>query len=319
VNKGLTIPILAVAALTLNEPSAGIGTQEGITAYEYAGEWVIEGVKCVAVAPDGTVLANGLDYSVLYRFTASGSYLGAWLVGDEDEHFWPQDIVITGDGTVYIAGGQRIKRFNAEGLLLGQFGVNGDPYYDFYSAHALAVAPDGSVYVAETYRIDEANPLENLPPPTFIVYFTNAGSFLGGWGSPADCEFDIPAGMCFAPDGTLYLADYLTHCIRRFEADGTYLGKIGKEKTGREEGEFDLPGDVAVGSDGTVFILDSGNNRVQYFTPAGSFLGAWGEEGSGPGQFRGPDSIAVSPDGFVYVVDGVNNRIQYFRPVEGSE
>ncbi|MEE8574333.1 MAG: hypothetical protein V3T30_02880 [Thermodesulfobacteriota bacterium] len=287
--------------------------------YEYAGEWVLEGGSCVAVAPDGTVFVNGLSYSLLHRFTASGSYLGAWRVGGEDELFWPQDVAVTGDGTVYVAGRRRIKRFDAEGSLLGQFGVKGDPFYDFYSAHTLAVAPDGTVYVGETYRMDETNPMEDLTPPAFIVYFTNTGSFLGGWGDAEGREFDIPAGMCFAPDGTLYLADYLNHCIRHFEADGTYLGRIGKERTGREEGEFDLPGDVAVAPDGTVFILDSGNDRVQYFTASGSFLGAWGEEGSGPGQFRAREGIAVGPNGFVYVVDSVNNRVQYFRPVAADD
>ena len=163
----------------------------------------------------------------------------------------------------------------------------------------VAVAPDGTVYVADqdSHRIHR---------------FSATGEFLGGWGvyGDSDGQFYNPRSVAVAPDGTVYVADTGNHRIQRFSATGAFLGTWGRR--GYNDGQFSSPGDVAVAPDGTVYVADTGNHRIQRFSADGTFLGTWGVSGSGNGQLSSPSGIAVASDGTIYVADSGNHRIQRF-------
>jgi tripartite motif-containing protein 71 len=163
----------------------------------------------------------------------------------------------------------------------------------------VAVAPDGTVYVADqdSHRIHR---------------FSATGEFLGGWGvyGYSDGQFYNPRSVAVAPDGTVYVADTGNHRIQRFSATGAFLGTWGRQ--GYNDGQFSSPGDVAVAPDGTVYVADTGNHRIQRFSADGTFLGTWGVSGSGNGQLSSPSGIAVASDGTIYVADSGNHRIQRF-------
>jgi hypothetical protein len=173
------------------------------------------------------------------------------------------------------------------------------PVGQFNYPHGVAVAPDGTVYVADwfSYRIQR---------------FSAIGQFLGTWGSQGsgDGQFNAPRGVAVATDGTVYVADSWNHRIQRFTATGGFLGKWGSYGSG--DGQFSYPVGVAIAPDGTVYVADTSNHRIQRFTATGGFLGKWGSYGSGDGQFYNPDGVAIAPDGTVYVADSGNNRIQRF-------
>jgi len=116
----------------------------------------------------------------------------------------------------------------------------------------LAVAPDGTVYVADwgNHRIQR---------------FSATGAFLGKWGSygSSNGQFNYPLGVAVAPDGTVYVADWGNHRIQRFSATGTFLGAWGASGSG--DGQFNTPGGVAVAPSGTVYVADRGHDRIQVF------------------------------------------------------
>jgi tripartite motif-containing protein 71 len=269
----------------------------------------------VAVAPDGTVyvadsyVADSGNYRI-QRFNASGTFLGAWGSRYRGDTIWgsTSSVATAPDGTVYVAAqydlydhyNHRIQRFSASGTFLGAWGARGSGDGQFARTSDVAVAPDGTVYVADSgnHRIQR---------------FSADGAFLGVWGSggSGNGQFNYPSGVAVAPDGTVYVADTGNHRIQRFNASGTLLGAWGSEGSG--DGQFSRPADVAVAPDGTVYVADTGNYRIQRFSATGTFLGAWGSEGSSDRQFNNPSGVAVAPDGTVYVADTGNHRIQRFN------
>jgi tripartite motif-containing protein 71 len=266
----------------------------------------------VAVAPDGTVYVADTGNYRIQRFSASGTFLGAWgAQGSGDGQFAePSDVAVALDGTVYVVdsgtvfqgmahGNHRIQRFSASGTFLGTWGAFGSGYGQFSRPSGVAVAPDGTVYVADIFN-------------RRIQRFSASGTFLGTWGAfgSGDGQFAWTSGVAVAPDGTVYVADSGNHRIQRFSASGTFLGAWGSWGSGN--GQFSNPSDVAVAPDGTVYVADTGNYRIQRFSASGTFLGAWGAQGSSDGQFNSPSGVAVAPDGTVYVADYWNNRIQRF-------
>jgi tripartite motif-containing protein 71 len=181
-----------------------------------------------------------------------------------------------------------------------QFAIGAqEPVGQFNLPRGVAVAPDGTVYVADTdnHRIQR---------------FSASGAFLGAWGAQGSSEgqFSFPSSVAVAPDGTVYVADSGNHRIQRFSATGAFLGAWGAGGSG--DGQFSFPSSVAVAPDGTVYVADTDNNRIQRFSATGTFLGTWGSYGIGDGQFRSPSGVAVASDGTVYVADTENHRIQRF-------
>ncbi len=56
---------------------------------------------------------------------------------------------------------------------------------------------------------------------------------------PEDNYFQNPMGMTSSPDGRLFVADYKAHHIKTFDAEGKFLGVIGRE--GQGPGELNGP------------------------------------------------------------------------------
>ncbi|MEZ4568902.1 MAG: 6-bladed beta-propeller [Thermomicrobiales bacterium] len=163
----------------------------------------------------------------------------------------------------------------------------------------IAVAPDGSVYVADTGNHQ-------------IYKLSSSGDSLlywGGWGSE-NGYFAYPKGVEVDSSGNVYVADYGNDRVQVFSSSGVYLRSWGTSGSG--PGQFDGPSDIAIYGD-YAYITDSHNDRVQEFSLQGQYVDSWGSSGSGQGQFDGPLGIETSSTGeAIYVVDSGNSRIQRF-------
>jgi DNA-binding beta-propeller fold protein YncE len=171
----------------------------------------------------------------------------------------------------------------------------------------LVVAPDGSLYIADTdnHRIQ---------------HLAADGSPLHVWGSFGDAatgatggQFNQPWGIGLGPDGSVYVADTWNHRVQKFGPDGQFITMWGYFGQAEQPTAFWGPRDIAVSDDGRVFITDTGNKRVVVFDEDGKYITQFGSAGLGPGQFDEPVGVAVDADGMVYVADTWNQRIQVFK------
>jgi DNA-binding beta-propeller fold protein YncE len=179
----------------------------------------------------------------------------------------------------------------------------------------LAVAPDGTLYLADTGNHR-------------IIHTTIDGDVLETWGSFADgasFEGGAPASTFYEPwsiaigtDGAVFVADTWNHRIQKFSPDGKFLMQWGTFGQGESAAAFWGPRDIAIDDKGWVYITDTGNKRVVVFDENGNFITEFGGAGLLAGQFDEPVGIAVNADGLVYVADTWNQRVQVFELEEQS-
>jgi DNA-binding beta-propeller fold protein YncE len=214
---------------------------------------------------------------------------------------------------------------------------------------AVAIGPDGSVYVA-----DQASHVVQVfgPDGVFRREVGIAGSAAGQLGAVG--------AIAVAGDNTLLVADG-SNRIDRYDSNGALLNSWGG--TGSEVGQFRFGagggnsaaagGGLAV-SGNTVFVADTGNDRIQRFTldgghgaeivapgqlanprgiavrgtrllvaddqhhrvvvydTGGHLLRVVGSSGSGPGQLNFPYGVAADRAGRVFVADDLNHRVVRF-------
>jgi DNA-binding beta-propeller fold protein YncE len=190
--------------------------------------------------------------------------------------------------------------------VVSSFGQPGSNPSEFNAPRAIAVGPDGSVYVADSlnHRVQK---------------FDSAGRFLaqvGGQGTGPG-QFQEPWGVAVGPDGSVYVADTWNHRVQKFDPNLRFIAAWGGfaaagPDSQAEPSRFYGPRDVAVDASGRVFVADTGNKRIQVFGPDGQFLLALGGPGSEPGRFNEPVGLKFDGAGRLWVADTWNRRVQVF-------
>ena len=157
------------------------------------------------------------------QFDASGKLLKAWGSG---MFIFPHDLVIDRQGNIWIVDGQgreakghQVFKFSPEGkvlLSLGKAGVAGDGNDTFNQPSAVAIAPNGDIFVADGHG-GNSN--------ARIVKFSKDGKFLKTWGhkGTAPGEFDTPHTLAFDSKGRLFVGDRANNRIQIFTQDGGFI------------------------------------------------------------------------------------------------
>jgi DNA-binding beta-propeller fold protein YncE len=252
----------------------------------------------------------------------------------------------------------RIQRLSPNGEVIsvwGEFGSieEGDaPAGTFNEPWGIAVAPDGTVYVADTWNHR-------------IQYFTADGEFLGMFGYFGQAgvpeAFWGPRDVAVDSKGRLFVTDTGNKRVVIFDAQGVGLGEFGG--FGLDLGGLDEPVGLGTDGKGRVYVADTWNQRIQIFEdrgeaafaavserPIGGWIGqsldnkpyiavstdgvvcttdpesirvlcfdiygellkGWGEFGSEIWQFGLPVGIAFDSSCSVWVTDSANDRIMFF-------
>ena len=197
----------------------------------------------------------------------------------------PAGVAVAPDSSLYIAdqGDQRIRKISPAGIITtvagtDERGLSGDggpaTTAQLASPDKVAVAPDGSLYIA-----DQGNQRIRKVSPEGVITTVAGTSGQGdrGDGGPATAaQLGFPTGIAVGPDGSLYIADENNHRLRKVGPDGVITTVAGTGEWGDSgdggpatTAQLASPSDVAVGPDGNLFIVDRGNHRLYTVSPDG--------------------------------------------------
>ena len=234
----------------------------------------------------------------------------------------PRSLAFAKDGTVYVADSRnnRIIHFDLSGGILHQWGTTSgsdpsNPMPDaapstFNEPWGVAVGPDGSVYVTDTWNFR-------------VQKFTASGNFIKMWTSylldDIDTPFYGPRGIAVDSKGRVFVTDTGNKRIVVFDSNGNFIAQFGGE--GFEPGQFAEPVGIAIDKNGTVYVADTWNQRVQTFTPSEtdgnlSFIPAkqWDVYGWFTQSLDNKPFIAVNDDLHVFITDPDGYRVMEFDP-----
>ncbi|MBL8088783.1 MAG: TIGR03663 family protein [Anaerolineales bacterium] len=230
----------------------------------------------------------------------------------------PRSLAFAKDGTMYVADSRnhRVLHLDASGNILHEWGTYADgvsvPIGDgtFNEPWGIAVGPDGSVYVTDTWNHR-------------VQKFTRDGRFVKAWGVFGQGEtpesFYGPRGLAVDAEGRVYVADTGNKRIVVFDANGNFITQFGG--AGFDPGLFDEPVGIAIDRNGTVYVNDTWNQRIQTFVQVASpsnntllFLPEkqWDVFGWFGQSLDNKPFIAVSNDLHVFITDPEGYRVIEF-------
>ncbi len=154
-------------------------------------------------------------------------------------------------------------------------GADGDPAtaVSLFKPRGLAVAPDGSLLMAETAgawvrRVDQGGRIHRFAG-------TGQKGASGDGGPAAGATLAGPTGVASAPDGSVFVADFFGSRLRKISpvgtigtvaGDGTYEGRV--ERGPAQGPVFVGPTSVAIDSKGYVYVLDVGLDAIVRVAPS---------------------------------------------------
>ena len=190
----------------------------------------------------GTNSCAGSDVNPIVRLDPSGKPVqsfGAGLI------LWPHGIEVDRQGNVWVADArsaseEELKKFpNAKGkghavikfspqgkvlMTLGTPGQTGNPPTHFTEPNDVLVAPDGSIFVAESHG---AQFMDKESPEAIgrISKFSADGKFIKSWGSwgYGPSQFRGPHSLAMDSQGRLFVADRGNRRIQIFDQEGKHL------------------------------------------------------------------------------------------------
>ena len=259
--------------------TAGIGIDADGTSV-----WVAE--RCGTSVPPNQIKpgsqfgCGGSALDPILKFDATGRLVksfGAGLIQ------FPHGLTVDPEGNIWVTDqlgkdgkGHQVFKFSPEGkvlLVLGKPGVAGSGNDEFNSPTAVAVAPNGDVFVADGHG-GNSN--------ARIVKFDRTGKFIKTWGTKGSGpgEMNIPHTLAMDTRGRLFLGDRGNNRIQIFDQDGNFI---------EEWTQFSRPSGVYIDRNDVIYVADSESGSVD------KTRGAW-KRGIRIGSARDGKVTAFIPD-----------------------
>jgi len=194
------------------------------------------------------------------------------------------------------------------------------------SPEGIVVAPDGTIYIADTNN----SRVRRIDTKGIITTFAGGGSDPNAVGGPAAAVFlSQPTAITLDSQGTLFIAENSGNRVRRVSPQGILTNVAGTGVAGFSgdggsalQALFAQPFGIAVDGQGNTYISDRLNGRIRRVDPKGTVttvVGAGpfnGDGGPATGAvFAGPNEsgygdITVDPQGNFYIADRAAQRLR---------
>jgi hypothetical protein len=228
---------------------------------------------------------------------------------------------VVGTTVVHLAGGAP-----------GCGDTGSDAGVGFNDVAALAVGPDGYIYVADTGVEFQSlcNRIRKIAPDGITTTLSGEGLASFNDGPPGTAGFQIPSGIAVDNAGYVYVGDAFNGRIRKVAPDGTATTLAGGYTEGFDDGPggpqgtatFGNPRGVVLDAQGNLYVVDNGNYAIRKVAPDGTTttIAGTGVSGyvdgtlgrNGTTQFIDPTGIALGADGEIYVADDCYIRVIRF-------
>ena len=258
----------------------------------------------------------------------------------------PVSLAVAGDGAVYLGDSgftaNRVRRVAPDGTIavvagtgVQAFGGDGGPARaaDVYGPTGLAVAPDGALWISDTYnnrirRIDASGVIDT-------VVGTGDKGFAGDGGAASAAMLDTPKGLAFTSAGALLIADSGNNRIRQLSPDGVITTVAGSGPSGGStfgDGSGSLgdggaatdallhaPSAARPTADGGFVIADTLNHKIRRVSPDGtiSTIAGGGTRNYGTDgvpaietNLFAPEDVLELPDRRIVIADTRASRVR---------
>jgi uncharacterized protein (TIGR03437 family) len=220
-------------------------------------------------------------------------------------------------GNLYLSDtdNHRVRRVNVSGVIstiagtgLAGFSGDGGPATaaQLNLPYGLAVDYNGNLYIADLGN----QRVRKVAPDGTITTVAGDGRKLASLdgGLAAQASLLSPRNVAVDDTGTLYIAEFEGHRVRRVTSDGRMSTAAGTGQAGfRGDGGaatgalLSFPAGLALDRSGALYIADSGNNRIRKVYPRGTIGTVLG--GSSSTALAGPIAVAVDGGGAIYTAD----------------
>ncbi|XP_019638169.1 PREDICTED: uncharacterized protein LOC109480421 [Branchiostoma belcheri] len=260
-----------------------------ITFGDKSGAGKLRGARGVVVSPDNKIWVADQTKTRLQVYSMAGAFLypfpqGAPGLGYPAKE--PYDVSIDRDGHLWVlmsgypASPDSLVQLDREGQLKAKFDLPGTTPWEVHSGMAAGLRNN---HVIVTWSDGAfSGGVQAFQPDGKVVW-------------DGQRRMKTPTNVAVNGEGNIFVSDFNTHYIYRFDENGRYVMRFGG--AGRSGGDLNHPRGICADSSGHILVADRDNQRVVVYTDRGEYVRHIAV------RAKLPTGVAVGPGGQLVVIN----------------
>lgn len=143
------------------------------------------------------------------------------------------------------------------------------------------------------------------------VFDKTTGEYVSRFAGKGDFDENLekPEGIAVDPQGNIFVADYTTGYIKKYDKEYNWLLTFAGYGSGPGQ---NFKSEFASIHDGKLYVPEVGNHEVDVYDMDGKFLFSFDGSKSPAGKLNNPEAAKANSQGDIYVSDLKNDRMMVF-------